>query len=200
MINNEKLLQQIEFIVEIDKLKTVFRKSYILGTNRKENDAEHSWHLAMMAILLQEYANEEIDLLYVIKMVLLHDIIEIDAGDTFCYDQQGNLEKSVKEQAAADRIYSMLPQDQGTELLKIWQEFEHGNSAEAKFARALDRLMPLLHNYFAEGKSWLENNITVSQVLDRNAHIGDGSITLWEYVQDIIEDSVTKGYLQTNKK
>lgn len=194
------MLQQIEFIVEIDKLKTILRRSYVLGTDRRENDAEHSWHLAVMAIFLQEHAKEEINLLYVLKMVLIHDLVEIDAGDTFCYDTKGNNDKADKEQKAALRIFSLLPPPQKDELMEIWLEFENGDCAEARFARALDRLMPILHNYFAQGKTWKENGITVSQVLQRNEQISDGSTILWEYAIEIINDAVEKGYLDENKK
>jgi putative hydrolase of HD superfamily len=190
------LEQQIRFILEIDKLKSVIRRTYIPGTSRKENDAEHSWHLAVMAMVLSEYANEKIDINQVIKMVLIHDIVEIKAGDTFCYDTAGAAKKAEKEKTAAQEIYGLLPREQQLSFLQTWEEFEKGKSAEAKFARALDRLMPMLHNYFTEGKAWQEHGITKSQVVERNAHIAEGSTELWEYAKEIIEDAVSKGYLQ----
>lgn len=193
---NSALRQQIHFILEIDKLKSVLRRTYLPGTTRKENDAEHSWHLAVMAMVLSDYANEKIDTNKVIKMVLIHDIVEIKAGDTFCYDSEGAAIKAEKEKRAAQELYGLLPQEQGQHFLQIWEEYEDGQSPEAKFARALDRLMPMLHNYFSEGKTWQEHGITESQVAELNSHIAEGSMELWEYAKDIIKDSVSKGYLQ----
>jgi putative hydrolase of HD superfamily len=189
------LNQQIDFILEMDKLKSIFRRSYVLGTDRNENDAEHSWHLSIMAVVLSEYANSEIDVLQVLKMLLIHDIVEIDAGDTFCYDDKGATDKAEREQRAAGRIFGMLSENQEMEFRCLWEEFEKGQTPEAMFAKSLDRLMPLLHNYHSEGKAWKEHGITQDQVINKNKHIADGSKELWEYAYSIIGDAVEKGYL-----
>jgi len=189
------LNQQIDFILEMDKLKSIYRRSYVLGTDRNENDAEHSWHLSLMAVVLSEYANSEIDVLQVLKMLLIHDIVEIDAGDTFCYDDEGATDKAEREQRAASRIFGMLSENQEMELRCLWEEFEKGQTPEAMFAKSLDRLMPLLHNYHSEGKAWKEHGITQDQVINKNKHIADGSKELWGYAYSIIGDAVEKGYL-----
>lgn len=194
-MDQEKLKKQIEFIVEIDKLKHIFRQTLLMNTERYENDAEHSWHLAIMTILLAEYSNEPIDVLRVVKMVLVHDLVEIDAGDTFCYDEKGALDKAEREQRAADRIFAMLPSGQGGEMRALWEEFEAMQTSESRFAAALDRLQPLLHNYNTEGYAWQQHMVTSDKVLQRNAHIKDGSVSLWEYAENMIRDAVDKGYL-----
>lgn len=194
-MTDEKLSRQIDFLVEIDTLKTIFRRTYVLGTDRNENDAEHSWHLALMALVLYEHANKEVDVFHVVKMVLLHDIVEIHAGDTFCYDTRGNEEKAEREKQAAQEIYSRLPDTQKSDFIEIWEEFERGETPESRFAQSLDRLMPLLHNYHSGGRAWREHGITRQQVLQRNAHIADGSKGLWDFAQKLINDSVDKGYL-----
>ena len=193
-MNIDRLQKQIEFILEIDKLKNILRQSYLLQNRRQENSAEHSWQLALMAMVLAEYSDESIDLLHVIRMVLVHDIVEIDAGDTYCYGDQS--EKSQKEQAAAERLYGLLPDDQAKELHALWLEFETRETPEARFAAALDRLMPLLLNYHTEGQSWLEHDVRMEQVLQRNRHIAEGSKALWDYAENLIHDAVKKGYLQ----
>ncbi len=196
-INNDRLKQQLNFLYEIDKLKTIFRQtSLIADPKRFENSAEHSWHLAFYALILAEYANDEINLLRVIKMVLLHDLVEIDAGDVFCYDDNANVNKEEREQLAAQRLFGLLPTDQGTELMQLWQEFEERKTADAKFAVCLDRIQPLLHNFMTEGGSWKRHNITRQQVEVRMKPIEEGSITLAELVKSIIDDSVTKNYLR----
>lgn len=195
VVEVDRLTQQIGFIIEIDKLKQIIRQSYLMDTARRENSAEHSWHLAMMAILLAEHANEPVDLLRVLKTVLIHDIVEIDAGDIYCYDEQGILQKAQLEQAAAARLFGMLPPDQAHELRRLWEEFETGATPEARFAAALDRLMPLMHNYYTQGKSWREHGITRERVLVRNGPIRDGSLPLWELAQGLIDDAVLQGYL-----
>ena len=194
-MKSDRLKEQLAFLVEIDKLKSIVRQTHLLGAPRRENSAEHSWHVAMMAWLLGEYAEEAIDPLRVLKMLLLHDIVEIDAGDTFCYDPQGALYKEERENEAADRIFGLLPEDQGTQLRALWEEFEAKRSPEAKFACAMDRLMPLLHNYHSRGKGWKEHAITRSQVVGHNGQIQAGSAKLWEFALEIIEESVQKGYL-----
>lgn len=193
---SERLKKQIDFIIEIDKLKHIMRQTELINASRRENDAEHSWHLAIMTMLLSEYANEEVDVLKVIKMVLIHDLVEIDAGDTFCYDEKGNEDKAEREQKAADRIFNILPQDQAKEIRSLWEEFEEVKTAEARFAAALDRVQPLLHNYMTEGGSWKRHNIRKEQVMKRAEPISKGSNELWNFIREIIEDSVNKGYLR----
>lgn len=191
-----RLEQQLTFIKEIDKLKRIYRQTYLMNGQDKENDAEHSWHLAVMALLLHEYAAEEIDLSKVVKMVLIHDLVEIDAGDSFCYDEVANADKGQREEAAAARLFSLPPRDQGQFFRDIWEEFEERKTPEACFAASLDRLQPLLHNYHTKGISWQEHGVTEDMVLKRNCHIRQGSPKLWEYVKGLIADAVDKGYLQ----
>lgn len=193
-----RLEQQMEFIKEIDKLKRVYRQTYLMDGREKENDAEHSWHLAVMALLLAEYGGEgeRLDLSKVIKMVLIHDLVEIDAGDSFCYDEAANLDKGQREEAAASRLFGLLPRDQGQFLQRLWEEFEARETPEARFAASLDRLQPLLHNYHTKGISWQEHGVTEEMVLKRNGHIQEGSPALWEYAKGLISDAVEKGYLQ----
>ena len=190
-----RLDQQIGFILELDTLKSVLRRSYLLNNTRRENSAEHSWHLSVMALVLAEHANADIDQLRVLKMLLVHDIVEIDSGDTYIYDAAGNDTKAVREQKAAQRIFGLLPDNQKLELTQLWHEFEARETPEAKFAAALDRLMPLLHNYHTEGRSWREHGITKQQVLNFNRHIADGSQSLWKYAEALIDDAAAKGYL-----
>lgn len=194
---SERLARQIRFILEIDRLKEVFRRSYLLDLSRKENDAEHSWHLAVMALLLQEYAAEpDIDLLRVMKMVLVHDLVEIDAGDVFIYDEEGAILKAERERAAADRIFALLPDDQATEIRGLWEEFEAHRSPEARFAHAIDRLEPLLLNCFTQGKAWLEHGVTADRVLAVNRPVVEaGAPALAEYVERLIHDAVSAGHL-----
>ena len=191
----DRLRQQIEFVVEVDKLKYVYRQTLLMDGSRRENDAEHSWHLALMAILLREYAREEVDLLRVVKMVAVHDLVEIDAGDTFCYDEKGNEDKAERERQAADRIFGLLPQDLGDEIRALWEEFEEGRSPEARFANALDRFQPLLHNYRTKGAAWRKHGVTSDRVVERNRHIEAGSPALWGYARAMIDDAVERGYL-----
>jgi len=191
-----RLEKQIQFILEIDKLKRVLRNTYLLDGSRKENDAEHSWHTAVMAVLLCEHAvGTDIDLLRVLKMLLIHDLVEIDAGDTFRYDDEGNKSKARREQAAADRIFNILPPDQAGEIRELWDEFEARETPEAKFAAVIDRFQPNLHNYHTQGRTWHEHGITVDQVLAKNKHMAEGSEALWRYAKTMILDAVEKGYL-----
>ena len=190
-----QLTQQLEFVREIDKLKGVLRRSFLLDGSRAENSAEHSWHLALMALTLAEHANEAIDVGHVVKMVLIHDIVEIDAGDTFLYDQTGNASKAEREQQAAARIFGLLPAAQRDELIALWQEFEGRETADSHFANALDRFIPLLHNYDNQGKAWRENNVTRDRVIQMAGHMDKGSSTLWNYALNLIDDAVEKGYL-----
>ncbi len=190
-----RLEQQIQFILEIDKLKHIIRRSYLLNNERRENTAEHSWHLAMLALILVEHSNEPVDLLRVIKMVIVHDIVEIDAGDTFLFDPKGNGDKAEREQLAADRIFGLLPDDQTSELRQLWDEFESRDTADSRFANALDRLMPLLHNYYAGGGTWQENGIKSSQIEWVHGRIAEGSESLSELSRRVIETAVAEGIL-----
>jgi len=193
---SQRLQRQLEFVREVDRLKHVFRQTYLLDGSRKENDAEHSWHLALMAVLLAEHAaGGGLDVGRVVKMVLVHDLVEIDAGDTFCYDAEGNRTKAIREQAAADRIFGLLPADQGAEVRGLWEEFEARRTPEARFAAALDRLQPLMHNYFTQGRAWREHGIAADEVIARNRHIADGSPELWAFAEWMIRDAVRQGWL-----
>jgi putative hydrolase of HD superfamily len=191
----ERLLNQIEFVVEIDKLKGIVRQTLLTDGSRQEDSAEHSWHLAVMAMMLSEYATEPIDIPRVLKMVLVHDLVEIDAGDTYCYDEEGNKGKVQRERVAARRIFGMLPEEQSEQLHALWEEFEAGKTAEAKFAAALDRLQPLLNNYKTEGGLWKKHGIKSSQVYARNRIIEEGAPMLWEYADNMIRDAIDKGWL-----
>ncbi|MBI4652027.1 HD domain-containing protein [Candidatus Desantisbacteria bacterium] len=193
---NTRFQKQINFILEIDKLKTIFRKTRLLDNSRYENSAEHGWYMAIMAILLLEYSKESnIDILKVIKMALIHDIVEIDAGDTYLYDSESQKNKSQKEKKAAKRIFGILPDDQRDEFIILWNEFEEKKTKEAKFAAVLDRIGPLIQNYHTKGCEWKKNSIKSSQVYSANQHIEQGSTELWNFARQIIDDSVKKGYL-----
>jgi putative hydrolases of HD superfamily len=199
-IAHERLAQQIRFLVEMDKLKLVLRQTFVVGAERYENSAEHSWQLPLAAMLLAEYADEALDLCRVLKMLLVHDIIEIDAGDTYCYDEQGALDKQEREERAAERIFGLLPADQAAEIHALWTEFETGATPEARFANAVDRLMPLLHNYYTQGRSWQDHGVTSDRVLERNARVGEASETLGALVRTIVQDAVSRGYLAPSHK
>ena len=192
----ERLLKQIEFIKEIDKIKFIFRKTKLISSNRNENDAEHSWHLAMMAMVLAEHANEQIDLLRVMKMVLIHDIVEIDAGDIFIYDATKNHTNTEEELKAAKRIFGLLPEEQAQELIALWEEFEAGETADARFAKAMDRLEPLLQNSSNNGGTWNEFGVNYQKVYDKKKLIKNGSETIWEYTEKLINDCVEQGILK----
>ncbi len=194
-MDKERFDQQIRFILEIDKLKSVIRQSYLLAGARQENSAEHSWHVALMAMLLAEYAEQPVDSLWIIKMLLIHDVIEIDAGDTYCYDETGTLNQSNRENVAAERLFGLLPEDQGVELRELWKEFEARTTPEAQYAATIDRLMPLLHNYHTEGRSWREHGIKKDQVSARNEAMKDGSLALWEFAVSLIDNAVDREYL-----
>lgn len=187
--------KQMAFIMELDKIKKITRQTYLSDGSRKENDAEHSWHLALMAVLLKEYANEEVDLAKVIPMVLLHDLVEIDAGDTYAYDQAGLATQRARETKAADRIFGMLPEDQGTKFRNLWEEFEAYETAEAKFAHVLDNCQPLLLNDASGGKSWKEHTVHKSQIYKRNEHTAEGSREIWEYMQQLIDKHIQLGHV-----
>jgi putative hydrolases of HD superfamily len=188
----ERLRRQLEFILEIDRLKSVLRQSYLIDNDRHENSAEHSWHLAVAAMVLAEHAKERIDVSKVIRLVLVHDLVEIDAGDTFIYDDAGNVGKAEREQKAANRLFGVLPQEQGQTFMALWREFEDRQTPDAKFAFALDRLMPILHNVFTQGRSWKEHGIRQEQALAKNRPIEDGSPVLWQAVESLITQTLAK--------
>lgn len=196
-MNTERFLKQIDFIIEIDKLKSIFRQSYLIDGSRKENDAEHSWHLAVMAFLLSEHFEKgAMDIPKVMKMVLIHDLVEVYAGDTYCYDEKGHEDKCEREKAAAEKLFSLLPDDQKQEFMELWREFENCTSVEARFAAVLDRLQPLLLNYHSKGKSWIEHDISKEQVLKRNQMVLEEEGPIKDYILKFIEDAVGKGYLK----
>ena len=189
-----RIEQQMEFMREIDGLKKVERQTYLKDASRKENDAEHSWHLAMMALLMQEYANETIDLLHVISMVLIHDIVELDAGDTYAYDTEGNATKRERELAAAERNFSILPEDQAKYFRSLWDEFEEEETAEARFAHVLDNIQPMILNDASDGKAWKEHQVKLSQILQRNQNTAKGSKAVWKYAREqILEKHIAEG-------
>ncbi len=191
-----RLEQQVNFIVEIDKVKNIFRQTYLADANRKENDAEHSWHLAISAFLLKEHVKEEVDLLKTILMVLIHDLVEIDAGDTYAYDDAGAIDKREREEKGAERIFGMLPEDQGTYFRELWEEFETYESADAKFAHLLDNFQPLLLNDASNGKSWEEHGVKKSQIYKRNAKIEETSAPVWEYMKALIQKHIELGHVK----
>lgn len=195
-MQTDHLLQQVAFIKEIDKIKYILRKTRLFHSDRHENDAEHSWHLAMMTLVLAGHSNEPIDVLKVLKMVLIHDIVEIDAGDTFIYDNQKNHTNTNEELAAARRIFGLLPQKQAEEFIAIWQEFEDGHTAEAKFAKTMDRFEPLLQNTSNDGGTWKEFDVPYQKVYDKKKAIKEGSSTIWAYAENLINESVRKGILK----
>lgn len=195
----ERLKKQMEFLMEVDKLKQITRQSYLADGSRKENDAEHSWHLAMMCVLLREHANEDFDVLKTVAMVLIHDIVEIDAGDTYAYDEKGSQSKAEREQKAADRLFGILPKDQGEYFMGLWREFEECRTPEARFASAMDRFQPMSLNSASEGKSWKEHEVAVSQVLKRNARMEEGSSTLWNYAKEnFLKKGIENGTLKND--
>ncbi|WP_259069235.1 HD domain-containing protein [Mucilaginibacter sp. X4EP1] len=191
----EQLQQQVDFIHEIDKVKYIQRKTKLFNSNRNENDAEHSWHLAVMAIILSGHANDQIDLLKVIKMLLIHDVVEIDADDIFLYDTIRSHTNTDAELKAAKRIFGLLPQAQADEFIAIWEEFEAGITPEAKFARSMDRFEPLLQNVSNNGGTWKEFNVKYNQVVQKKSIIKEGSQKLWDFAKVLIDESVDKGIL-----
>ena len=193
---NERLKKQLNFMLELDKMKNIYRQTYVLHEDRKENDAEHSWHLAILAFMLEEYAAEPIDTLKVIKMVLLHDVVEIDAGDTYLYDEEGYKSKAEREEKAAQRIFGLLPDDQRDEYYALWREFEDDITYESRFASILDRIQPLLLNYTKGGIAWKEHGVHKEQVLSRNRPYFDASQELAEVIESVIEDAAAKGWLK----
>jgi putative hydrolase of HD superfamily len=195
-MQTDNLIKQVSFIKEIDKLKYIQRKTKLFNSDRHENDAEHSWHLAMMTIVLAEHSDKPIDVLKVLKMVLIHDIVEIDAGDTFIYDTQKSHTNTDQELIAAKRIFGLLPAEQAEELIAIWEEFEEGSTDDAKFAKSMDRFEPLLQNTSNNGGTWAEFNVPFQKVYDKKKAIKNGSTSIWNYAENLINESVQKGILK----
>ena len=197
-MQKQRLEQQIRFIIEVDKVKNIFRQTYLADGQRKENDAEHSWHLALSAVLLKEHMKEDVDLTKVMIMVLIHDLVEIDAGDTYAYDAAGAATKREREVKAADRIFGLLPEDQGTYFRKLWDEFEAYESADAKFAHLLDNFQPLLLNDASDGRSWTEHGVHKSQVCKRNEKIPETSDVVWGRVLEVMDRRIGEGHLKAD--
>ena len=193
-MDEKRLEQQIAFCREIDKEKFIGGQTWLTGATRKENDAEHAWHMAVMTVLLSEYANEEIDVLRTMTMLLIHDLVEIYAGDTYAYDEEGKKTQKRRELVAADRLFQMLPEDQGKKFREIWEEFEAENTPESRFARTMDNLQPMMLNAATDGKSWADRGIRLSQILGRNKNTAKGSEVLWEYAKEnFLQPNLEKG-------
>lgn len=195
-MTKDRLEKQLEFVLEIDKLKNVFRQTHLSGNGRKENDSEHSWHMAVMAYLLKEYANESVDVAKVMLMCLIHDVVEIDAGDTYAYDTEGLKTQKLREDAAKRRIFSILPDEQAAELTALFDEFEACETPEAKFAHAMDNLQPLLLNNSNDGGDWRAHNVTAEQVYRRQRKTEQGSKRLFDLSDGIIRENIRKGNLK----
>lgn len=194
---DDRLKKQFDFALEIDKEKNVFRQTHLSGHGRNENDAEHAWHMAIMSYLLKEYSNEPVDIGKVMIMCLTHDIVEIDAGDTYCYDEERLKTQQMREEAAKERIYSLLPEDQKNELMAIFDEFELNETAEARFAHAMDNMQPLMLNHSNDGSDWREHGISADKVYGRHIKTKLGSEKLYEYAEEIIKEHTDKGDLLT---
>ena len=192
-----RLEQQIQFVLEIDKLKSVLRRTSLINEARRENSAEHSWHIALLAMILAEHADEPVNILHVIKMLLIHDIVEIDAGDTFAYSNVSKADQHTKERLAAERIFGLLPEDQQDEMLALWEEFEAMQTPEAKFANAMDRFMPTLHNYHNHGGTWHENGVTLERIQKRMSPIGESSTVLGQLTAALLQDALAQGMIRT---
>lgn len=195
-MDKERLKKQFAFFQEIDKEKEIFRQTYLADASRKENDAEHAWHMAIMTVLLSEYANEEIDVLKTVTMLLIHDIVEIDAGDTYAYDPEGKKTQEERERKAADRIFHLLPDDQADKMYALWEEFEAQQTPEAKFARTMDNIQPMMLNDASNGLSWDEHQVKLSQILKRNERTAKGSEQIWEYAKDeFLQKNIKAGHI-----
>lgn len=190
-----RLNQQLQFVMELDRLKTILRQTEISDCSRRENTAEHSWHAALMALVLHEHANEKVNAAHAAKLLLVHDVVEIDAGDTFLYDEAGNEEKRHLEVKAADRIFGLLPEEQCRELRALWDEFEAGATPEASYARAIDRLAPCLLNVASKGSAWVKNGISYEQAYAKNSVIAEGSEALWKAAEEVLKEAKQAGYL-----
>ena len=196
-----RLEQQLQFILEIDKVKKIIRQTPLSDASRKENDAEHSWHIALMAYLLQEYVEEPVEVSKVMLMVLIHDLVEIDAGDTYAYDEEGKKTQADREKKAADRIYGLLPEEQGKMLYDLWLEFEAQKTPEAKFARVMDNLQPMMLNAATDGKAWVEHGVHLAQIMKRNENTAEYSETLMEYAREMfIQPNLDNGHIIEDEK
>lgn len=195
-LDMERMKQQIAFIECLDQLKQVLRQNLVMDESRRENSAEHSWHIATMAMVLAEYAPQALDQLRVLKMLLLHDVIEIEAGDTFCFDVEGNKDKEERERIAADQVFGLLPSDLGTEFRELWDEFEAGETAEARFVNSLDRFQVLLQNFNTRGGTWRIHSIEKARVVQRMLPIKDGAPALWPVVEQYLEEACERGLLK----
>ncbi len=191
-----RLQAQLDFLREVDKLKGVLRRTSLMDGSRRENSAEHSWHIALAAVVLAEHSNAKVDLLRVLKLLLMHDLVEIDAGDTFAFDEMGKASQAERESAAATRLFGMLPPAQRAEFLELWEEFEAGASAEAKFATALDRLLPVLQNFANAGGTWRSAALHRGQVNQRLSPIGDGAADVWAYVERVLDEAEALAYIK----
>lgn len=193
-MDNERLEKQFDFFREIDKEKFIGRQTYLTDGERKENDAEHAWHMAIMTVLLAEYANEKIDVLKTVMMLLIHDLVEIDAGDTYAYDEEGKKTQREREEKAAKRIFGLLPEEQGEKLMALWEEFEAYETPEANFAHTMDNIQPVMLNDATDGKAWLEHGVHLSQIFGRNKKTAEGSRELWQYAYEkMIAPNAAKG-------
>ena len=195
-MSDQRLKQQMDFLLEVDKEKNIFRQTHLSGGGRAENDAEHAWHMALMIYLLREYANQDFDPLKAIVMALIHDVVEIDAGDTYAYDDAGLATQQEREAKAAQRIFGLLPQDQRDEMLALFREFEDYETPEARFAHVLDNLQPLMLNHANNGGDWRAHQVKKSQIYKRNAKTAAGSQTLWAYMEDMVAENVKKGNIR----
>ncbi|MGI6056370.1 MAG: HD domain-containing protein [Bilifractor sp.] len=194
--DQERFRKQLDFILEIDKEKNILRQTHLTGHGRREDDADHSWHLAVMTWILREYSNQEIDIVRTILMVLIHDIVEIDAGDTYAYDAEAKKTEAARETRAAERIFGLLPEDQGRMLREIWEEFDAYETPEARFAHVMDNFQPMLLNDSNGGGDWKEHGVSQAQVRKRNAKTGTGSEEIWSYMQEILAENIRKGSLK----
>ena len=196
-MDKQRLQSQVDFLREIDKEKFIGRQTYLSDGIRKENDAEHAWHMALMTIILSEYANEKIDVLKTVTMLLIHDVVEIDAGDTYAYDEINKLTQHEREKKAAKRLFNLLPEDQAKKLYDLWEEFEAGETPEAKFAHTMDNVQPTMLNAMTDGKAWSERGICLSQILNRNKNTSQGSEVLWDYAfNHFINPHVDNGHIK----
>lgn len=193
----KRLQQQFDFILQMDKEKQILRQTHIHGYSRQETDAEHAWHMALMTMVLAEYSNEPIDVLHTIEMLITHDLVEVDAGDTYAYDAEGAKTKEVREKAAADRIYGLLPEDQGKRLRALWDEFEASETPEAKFAHVMDNLQPMMLNAANDGRDWEKHGVYLEQILKRNEITPEGSQKLWDFAQNsFIQPNLAQGKIK----
>lgn len=195
-MKQNRLAQQLQFLVEVDKLKGVLRRTSPIGAERRENSAEHSWQVVLSALLLHEHANEDVDLLRVLSMLTVHDIVEVDAGDTFHYEKGARDNLAELERRAAERLFGLLPPEQGEAFCALWEEFEAGSTPEAKFAKAVDRFSAFIMNYHNEGGTWVSHNVAADQILSLNRHIADGSRPIWERVEAIVADALSRGWIR----